>query len=580
MGDKGLFKKGTLKKGLTHPTDAQDERVYRGITHVIAVMVLLAVLLFSSVFSSIPTDPSHYMELANGWTVTVGGETYENVTITDFEFPMQQKGNVVTLSTRLPMDVMENPLLIFVSVHSAMDVYVDGMQVFSYGWNYAAKNLELGYGLQCISLPSDYNGRMLTIKLYVTESSAFNFIDLPLLYDANYYFRDTMRSNLKNVLVDVFFVVFGTSLFIIGVIFALRDKKYYKIVCISLFSIAIGLWSLCYSNLIMMMIYNLRVKTYLEYISLYVSPLIIMLYFYDDTLHLEHKWVRKQYLVILWAQMAFDCLWAVLVGINLAHFPDVLGLSHFLILLSSASILIVIVDFYRIKENRNQILAFGILMALVFVFADVFTFNIRKFTSIFGDHSFTSISNIGVLIFIFAVILDFVTRVSEEAKNKIRANMLEEIAYIDPLTGLFSRRKYEEECDRFFIGAEYGVLLYDLNNLKKINDVYGHAAGDQTIKRFARCLRESCKDRGIIARIGGDEFVVLFKEGELPDIGKLTEEISMAMIHANQENPDYNLSAAWGYCSSTEQKGKAYKEVYAIADQRMYECKKRMGSER
>ncbi|MEH3126292.1 EAL domain-containing protein [Agrobacterium cavarae] len=100
-----------------------------------------------------------------------------------------------------------------------------------------------------------------------------------------------------------------------------------------------------------------------------------------------------------------------------------------------------------------------------------------------------------------------------EAKSHIEHNALH-----DPLTGLANRRKLDLELDYLTSSpvaagrARFAILHLDLDRFKQINDTLGHAAGDATLARAAELLRLNVGDAGVIARIGGDEFVILISQ--------------------------------------------------------------------
>lgn len=94
-----------------------------------------------------------------------------------------------------------------------------------------------------------------------------------------------------------------------------------------------------------------------------------------------------------------------------------------------------------------------------------------------------------------------------EEKQRLQA-----AAEHDPLTGLLNRRGFEHAAHRLLQNAQLvsaAVLVMDLNMLKQVNDAQGHAAGDALIRRLARCLTDTFTDRSVVARVGGDEFLVL-----------------------------------------------------------------------
>ncbi len=100
---------------------------------------------------------------------------------------------------------------------------------------------------------------------------------------------------------------------------------------------------------------------------------------------------------------------------------------------------------------------------------------------------------------------------NDVTKYKTHMDQLEEAAGIDPLTGLANRRGFEQLKLELDIPASYplSIVLGDVNNMKYINDNMGHAHGDLLLRAVAKTLEEICADKGIAARIGGDEFIVL-----------------------------------------------------------------------
>jgi two-component system, cell cycle response regulator len=91
------------------------------------------------------------------------------------------------------------------------------------------------------------------------------------------------------------------------------------------------------------------------------------------------------------------------------------------------------------------------------------------------------------------------------------------LALRDPLTGLYNRRFFDEALIRqtetaLRYGRDLSLILFDLDNLKRINDTAGHPSGDQALKTFARTLSKTARKADIACRIGGDEFAVLLPE--------------------------------------------------------------------
>ncbi len=114
---------------------------------------------------------------------------------------------------------------------------------------------------------------------------------------------------------------------------------------------------------------------------------------------------------------------------------------------------------------------------------------------------------------------EFAIAAAQESERKMaglleRIGELERLAITDELTGLLNRRGFQSELKRALSSAsrygEQGVLIYiDLDGFKPINDTYGHAAGDEVLRRVAGLLRDNIRDTDYVGRMGGDEFAIL-----------------------------------------------------------------------
>lgn len=108
--------------------------------------------------------------------------------------------------------------------------------------------------------------------------------------------------------------------------------------------------------------------------------------------------------------------------------------------------------------------------------------------------------------------IDRLTRELEEARAQIAR--LEELAHEDDLTGALNRRGFQRELARAIAharryGGSLGLIMADLDGLKRVNDQHGHAAGDDLIVAVAKALKGQIRASDSIARIGGDEFAIL-----------------------------------------------------------------------
>lgn len=120
------------------------------------------------------------------------------------------------------------------------------------------------------------------------------------------------------------------------------------------------------------------------------------------------------------------------------------------------------------------------------------------------------------------------------ARIKILNNRLEELATTDPLTKVYNRAQFERfleiEKDRVKrYKTSFSLVFIDIDFFKAINDEYGHVCCDQVLVRIAECLRDSIRQTDMLARYGGDEFVILVTDTNLKGALLLAERIRIAL---------------------------------------------------
>lgn len=166
--------------------------------------------------------------------------------------------------------------------------------------------------------------------------------------------------------------------------------------------------------------------------------------------------------------------------------------------------------------------------------------------------------------------------------NQMRLNQmidsLEELSFHDSMTGVYNRYGFEEEGRAIFekakrFGGKVFFLSVDLDGLKKINDTWGHAAGDYAICVTTNSLKKANKHDAIIARMGGDEFNVI---GECKSEKEVTEFIRVFEKSMSEEDKkhEYRIQASLGKYILEPGSDTSWEECLLISDNRMYAVKR------
>ncbi|MBU4362688.1 PAS domain S-box protein, partial [bacterium] len=158
---------------------------------------------------------------------------------------------------------------------------------------------------------------------------------------------------------------------------------------------------------------------------------------------------------------------------------------------------------------------------------------------------------------------------------------LEKLAHFDVLTGCYARGYGLSLFERQIKSAQRHktsiLLLYvDLDGLKYINDTFGHKEGDKALKEAAKFFKSTLREVDIICRMGGDEFLLIFPDSSLNDVPLIKERITNKLKELNENlNKPYKISFSIGLSCYNPSNPLSIEELIKIADENMYEDKKK-----
>ncbi len=191
------------------------------------------------------------------------------------------------------------------------------------------------------------------------------------------------------------------------------------------------------------------------------------------------------------------------------------------------------------------------------------------------------IFNILFCIFLIIQFLYFQHFAAAKLHEIQKASAYQKLAFIDFSTGVSSRTAWYTFVEKYIPDEkkqkqEFCLILFDMNNLKKINDCCGHLTGDTVIKAFADRLKQAFGHISTIYRIGGDEFVCLCTDTDREKLAQAFATFEYLVGH--QQGSEHPFTAAYGYVFFTPEDKKSFYEAQYKADANMYSMKTEMKS--
>ncbi|MGM0370267.1 MAG: GGDEF domain-containing protein, partial [Bacillota bacterium] len=173
----------------------------------------------------------------------------------------------------------------------------------------------------------------------------------------------------------------------------------------------------------------------------------------------------------------------------------------------------------------------------------------------------------------------FIAIKEDVTEEKELREELEFFAEMDKLTKVYNRRAGYDILNDIKTKADeemtfFTISFIDINNLKEVNDVYGHKTGDELITNVVEIIKKTIRESDYIFRFGGDEFLLVFNYSQNEEAEKIMERIQEKLRKINQtQNHKYQMSISYGIECYDPNKKIVLDELISRADDKMYQYK-------
>ncbi|MGN1414137.1 MAG: GGDEF domain-containing protein [Anaerovoracaceae bacterium] len=492
----------------------------------------------------------------------------EYAPITDYQVeelqdPQAPAGVVKEYRWTLELGTGHPGTLAFYSAHHYIEVFLDGELVCALSQDACPSYSKTpGNGWVLLPFTEGDQGKELCIRVTPVYSYVKNRVFDFYIGSEAVIFTHQLRRDLPQILLGEV-VSFAGLVFVIASCYnRMRKKKRADLFYLGIFSVIIGMWKLTDTrSLPLLFPKHILLLTYLPLAMLLLAP-IPMLQFVKSILE------RKKLPLLDGCSLLSALATLVMLAMQLTGVMDLrqtLTVCHTIIALSSMAATFELIRFWRKNRKHKRVnFTFACLLACTLgACIDLIVYYVRgNSTSILYTLS----------IFLFYVIV----------MGAMTMRDMNTLASTDQHTGLYNRNRCNEILEtELTAGSRVSVFMFDLNDLKHINDTQGHDQGDRILLRFAEILRDGFPSDAFVGRYGGDEFIAVIKESGEDVLQSILDKIRQAAEDYNRLAAGEGLPAlsyAWGYATSVQMDLSAHPsnlyDLLRMADGAMYENKK------
>ncbi|SFC61238.1 GGDEF domain-containing protein [Ruminococcus albus] len=502
-------------------------------------------------------------DLSEGW-VTESGE--------EISIKSLPKEKVIIKHSLADTEVLGRDLCL--QTHDGdIAVYFDGELAYEFRYSASAPLYGFSYGMRVHMIAIPENVSTVTLEISPLYKNAAAKIKNIKIEESGVFLNDLYQKELPGFAVCVLILMYGVLMLTGGCIRGnSTESNSVDFFSLGAFAVLVGVYAANETMVFQLITERSAFVRFcaalsLMFISYFPVSFVASVTHQRDTVFLPIMFVYNTLNFIVTSVLSLLGKSDVALMLTVSHIGIALALIMTVVLMVRA--------FKKTDTDRNLLymVIIGMSSALAGAAADILRYRLVNIR-IFGNSFFT---RIGVLVFMVLMGIFLMSERTRLAVEKERSALMEKLAYTDSLTGLNNRLAFHRKENE--IRTEHlscTVIQLDINDLKKVNDVYGHAEGDRHIINAANLITSSFDNIGTCFRTGGDEFIVIAQK-----VGEA--EVSAALAKLEKESAEYNeknappvpMQIAYGYAQYTA-RADMLETAEQLADKRMYEKKKQM----
>lgn len=482
----------------------------------------------------------------------------------------------LVLTRKLNID--EDKVFFFRSNNLVVNVYIEDEVLYFMSDSGVIENLTAFDNYVCIEIPQKYNGKNLKLEIYETVSSLGCCVDSALLGDGEDIILDQLKNYIYVAAIGVLVIVAGVVFILMGILTRKRIEKSSSYIYFGAFLIFFGLCILLDTPWAYLELKNVYLVETASKVFLLAALPMLMMYITSNYV------VRNQKILdyMLYFSIGLFPLALILHLTNLVPLFSITLVTHLMIVVASVIIIVEFISYIsragKAKIPFSRVYYISLMVFLVLAMYDI----CRYYQNNGGDMYF--FTRFGLIILCSTAFAAAAADILSMIQLGLKAGQIGKIAFTDALTGVGNAAAFKskfEEIDAIKNVYDYvGIIQFDVNNLKIINDTKGHEAGDLLIKSAGEIINETFGKIGDCFRTGGDEFVAITTYKNAPSAcDEAIKKFNLLIEKFNEDpNKPFEMRIAYGaaYYKSDDDTNPTLKEVHRLADERMYNNKREL----
>lgn len=479
-----------------------------------------------------------------------------------------KSGQITKVSNTLPNDLNDGMVLCFRTLAQSIKVQVDGNEIYSYGTDstmFFEKTPGVVWNL--IKIPNGSQGKNITFILSSPYKVFDGYINSVTYGYKNALFIKILGDNFFGLITCIIEFLFGIGFLVLYFVDKVTNNKRSNLIYLAIYALLNSIWFFCQGRLIQFFIGNQSLIDAILFSSLILSTIAIFLF-------IEQVCVNKNKKVfnVMYAALTLSFLISILLQIfKIADFFETIFLFHAALFISffvSGYALCIELVKYKNKDIQPFVMSMAILIP--FSLLELISYYINVFDNI------SLYVKIGTLIILFYLTVVYIKKAYKFVRETNEAIYLKKLAYVDMLTQGKNRNAFNLEFDIISRNlndeSNIFIAIFDLDNLKAINDNYGHLMGDSALIACYNCINYAFYPNEKIYRIGGDEFACFLENTNEEEILRNIAIFRKRTLEYD-EKYQYSFSIAVGYVKYDKDIDNSFYDTFNRADQKMYDDK-------